>query len=215
MTFVTSERDKRRSFCDSSRLNCFCQNEVSEGEELIKQAAQTRTIRVFRQRRGRKLMPVFVLLLLFTNQTWAGGLCLCEPEGKASHSGCHTTQSPAQPKTEAPLSGCHTAHLPGQTTPAMPEVATPQSTHHCSEAEPLVADAQPGRLAHSTMICCHLQPDAEAQATPVTAQNQGLIVSTLPSIQFGTQSDSAPLPDNFHHPHQKRPLYLSYSCLLI
>ena len=183
---------------------------------MIKQAAQTGTSKVFRQRRGRKLMPVFVLLLLFTNQTWAGGLCLCEPEGKASHSGCHTTQSPAQPKTEAPLSGCHTAHLPGQTTPAMPEVATPQSTHHCSETESLVADAQLGKLANSTMICCHLQPDAEAQGIPITAHNQqGPILATLPIIHWGTQPNSAPLPDNFHHPHQKRPLYLSYSCLLI
>lgn len=178
---------------------------------MIKQAVQIGIIKVFRQRRGRKLMPALVLLLLFTHQTWANGLCLCEPEGKASHSSCHTTQSPDQPKVEAPHSGCHTAHFSGQTTLAMPEIATPQSRHHYSEVEPLVADAQ----ANSTMICCHLQPDAEAQATPVTAQNQGMIVSTLPSIQFGTQSDSAPLPDNFHHPHQKRPLYLSYSCLLI
>lgn len=182
---------------------------------MINQAAQTGIIRVFRQRRWRKLMPVLVLLLLFTNQTWAGGLCLCEPEGKASHSGCHTTQSPDQPKAEAPLSGCHTAHLPGQTTPAMPEVATPQSTHRCSEAEPLVADAQPGRLAHSTMICCHLQPDAEAQTTPVMAQNQWLILAILPSVHFAAHPDSVLLPKNFHHPHQKRPLYLSYSCLLI
>jgi hypothetical protein len=184
-------------------------------KNLIKQAEQTGTSKGFRQRRGRKLMPVLLLLLLFTHQTWASGLCLCKPEGKAPHTGCHTTQSPDQPKAEAPLSGCHTAHLPGQITPGMPEAATPQSTHHCSEAESLVADAQPGKLAHSTMICCHLQPDTEAQAIPVTAQNQGLIVATLPFIYIGAQHNSAPLPDNFHHPHQKRPLYLSYSCLLI
>ena len=181
---------------------------------MIKRATQTRTIKVFRQRRGRKLMPVFAFLLLFTHQTWAGALCFCEPVGKVPHSGCHTMQSPVQSIEEASHSGCHTAHVPGQTTAPPPEVATPQSTHHCSEAESPLAAAQSGQL-HSTMICCHLQPDAEAQAVPVTAQNQGLIVATLPFIHFGAQPDSAPLPDNFHHPHQKRPLYLSYSCLLI
>lgn len=182
---------------------------------MIKQAAQTGIINVFRQRRWRKLVPVLVLLLLFTHQTWADGLCLCEPEGKVPHSGCHTMQPYDRPKAEAPHSGCHTAHVPGQTTATPPEVATPQSTPHCSDAESSLAEAQPGQLTHSTMICCHLQPDAEAQAVPVTAQNQGLIVATLPFIHFGAQSNSAPLPDNFHHPHQKRPLYLSYSCLLI
>ena len=186
----------------------------SREKSLIKQVAQTGIIKAFRQGQGRKLMPVLVLLLLFTHQTWAGGLCLCEPEGKAPHSGCHTMQSPVQSIDEASHSGCHTTHFSDQTTQAMPEDATPLSTHHCSESESSLADAQPGQL-HITMICCHLQPDAEAQAIPVTAQNQGLIVATLPFIHFGAQSNSAPLPDNFHHPHQRRPLYLSHSCLLI
>ena len=57
--------------------------------------------------------------------------------------------------------------------------------------------------------------DAEAQAVPVTAQNQVLIVAILPFIHFGARPNSAPLSHTFHHPHQKRPLYLSYSCLLI
>lgn len=184
-------------------------------QNLIKQEVQTGIIKVFRQRQWRKTLPVFVLLLLFTHQTWAGGLCLCKPEGKVSHSGCHTMQLPDQAMDEAPPSGCHTAHFPEQSTQAMPEDATPQSTQHCSETQSLVADAQPEKLAHSTMICCRLQPNTEAQAIPVTAQNQGLIVATLPFNHFGAQSNSAPLPDNFHHPHQKRPLYLSYSCLLI
>ena len=182
---------------------------------MIKQVAQTGIIKAFRQRQWRKLVSVLVLLLLFTHQTWAGGLCFCEPEGKAPNSGCHTMLPPDKPKAEAPHSGCHTAHFPGRTTVAMPEVATPQSTHRRSEAEPPAA--QPEKLANSTMICCHLQPDAEAQAIPVTARNQGPILTTLPIIHCGAQPNSAPLPDNFHHPHQhqKRPLYLSYSCLLI
>lgn len=185
-------------------------------KSLIKQAAQTGTSKVFRQRRGRKLMPVLVLLLLFTHQTWAGGLCLCESEGKASHVSCHTTQAPDQPKAEDSHSSCHTGQFPAQTAAELQEPVTPQSKHHCSEAELLVADAQPGKLANGMMTCCHLQPDAEAQATPVTVHNQqGLVLATLPFTHFGAQPDSAPLPDNFHHPHQKRPLYLSYSCLLI
>ena len=183
---------------------------------MIKQVAQTGIIKAFRQRRWRKLVSVLVLLLLFTHQTWAGSLCFCEPEGKAPNSGCHTMLPPDQPRVESPHSGCHTAHFPGQTTTATPEVATPQSTHHRSEAGPPAADAQPEKLANSTMICCHLQPDAEAQGIPITAHNQqGPILATLPIIHWGAQPNSAPLPDNFHHPHQKRPLYLSYSCLLI
>jgi hypothetical protein len=182
---------------------------------LIKQVAQTGIIKAFRQRRWRKLMSVLVLLLLFTNQTWAGGLCFCESEGKAPNSDCHTMLPLDKPKAEAPHSGCHTAHVPGQTTATPLEVATPPLTHHCSDAESSLADAQPGQLTHSTMICCHLQPDAEAQAVPVTAQNQVLIVAILPFIHFGARPNSAPLSHTFHHPHQKRPLYLSYSCLLI
>ena len=180
---------------------------------MIKQAAQTGTIKVFRQRR--KLMAVFVLLLLFANQTWASGLCLCVPEGKVAHSSCHTTQSPNQPKAEAPLSDCHTAQFPDPTTAELQETATSQSTHHCSETESLVADVQPGKLADGAMTCCHLQPNAEAQATPITARNQGLIVAILPSVHFTARTDSVSLPENFHHPHHNRPIYLSYSCLLI
>lgn len=143
------------------------------------------------------LLPVLVLLL-FSNQTWADSLCLCEPDGKDLRSGC-----------------CHTMHFPVQASQAMQEDVAPQSKHHCSLAESPVADIQPGQLGHSTMICCHLQPDTKAQAIAVTAQIQGMIVATLPFIYFDAQSNSAPLPVNFHHPHQKRPLYLSYSCLLI
>lgn len=174
---------------------------------MIKQVAQTGIIKAFRQRQWRKLVSVLVLLLLFTHQTWAGSLCFCEPEGKAPNSGCHTMLPPDQPRVESPHPGCHTA--------AMLEVATPQ--HRRLEAEPPVADAQLGNMANSTMICCHLQPDAEAQTISVTAANQRPILATLPIIHCGAQPNSAPLPDNFHHPHQhqKRPLYLSYSCLLI
>jgi hypothetical protein len=164
---------------------------------LIKQAAKTGTIILFRPRRWRRLMPVLVLLLLFTNQTWADSLCFCDSDGDVSRSGCHTT------------------HFPDQKTLAMPEDAAPQSTHHCSDAESSIAAAQPAQLTHSNMICFRLQPDVEAEAIPVTTQTHGPNVATLPFIYFGAQSNSAPLPDNFHHPHQKLSLYLSYSCLLI
>ena len=163
---------------------------------MIKQAAKTGTIRVFRRRRWRILMPMFVLLL-FSNQTWADCLCFCEQDVEVSRSGWNTT------------------HFPDQNTRAMPEDAARQSTHHCSGAESPIAYAQSGQLTHSTMICCRLQPDVEAQAIPVTTPTHVPNVATLPFIYFGAQFKSAPLRDNFHHPHQKRPLYLSYSCLLI
>ena len=138
-----------------------------------------------------------LVLLLFTNQTWADSLCFCEQDGEVSRSAWHTT------------------HFPDQKARATPEDAASQSTHHCSEEESPIGNAQPGQLTHSTMICCQLQPDVEEQAIPVATQTYGPNVAALPFIYFGARSNSAPLPDNFHLPHQKRPLYLSYSRLLI
>ena len=166
-------------------------------ENLIEEDVQPGTIRVVRQRRWRKLVPVLVLFLLFTDQTWACVLWRCQPEGLV------------------PPSSCHPPHSPEQSKQTMPGVAAPQSTQQCSETQSLVADAHSEKCAHSAMICWRMQRNTEAQAISVTSQNAGLIVAILTFNHSGSQLNSEPLPDHFHRSHQQRPLYLAYSCLLI
>lgn len=182
---------------------------------MIRQTAQAGVSKGFRQKIWRNSAYMLALSLLFTHLTWAGSLCLCQPGAEASGTGCQMLPPPDQSPGEASESHCHTTPDPDRTTQVMPIEARPHFTHHCSESESPIADARPGQLANSTMVCCHLQPGAEAQAVPATSQNQGLVVAPLPSIHVDAQSSTASLSYSFHHPHQKRPLYLSHSCLLI
>lgn len=172
---------------------------------MIRQAPQARFINGFSRNAWQALMKTLVLLLVFSHQAWAGNICHCDPQIGAQHAGCHEEQ-----RSTAMAS-------------VQQEDLMTYSSHHCAEEEkPVIADKEKAvagkhfnQLPQSVITCCQASSQVEAEAVSAAPPSQAPLINVLPPTNVGAQTNLTPAPFTIHPLHPTRPLYLSFSCLLI
>jgi hypothetical protein len=151
----------------------------------------------------RKLAQGIAILFLFTHQAWAGIVCHCQHENGAQMS--HAC--------------CRAEHHSGSAVNIEQVGETSHSPVSCSEAGAPGIESQSsinqfGALSQSAMICCHDALQAEQNAT-ISLKEPAPVIGTQPLVSPGSQAGTVFIHYNFHQLYRTRPLYLSFSCLLI
>src|SRR5262249_32532699 len=90
-----------------------CAREIEEEKKLTRQ--KTRIGTTFSSAASRALARVFVLLLLFTPQSWAGVICICNRPDASGHACCRLTRRD-HPAVETIEEGSdsHSSHCKGR-----------------------------------------------------------------------------------------------------
>lgn len=172
---------------------------------MIKRATQAGFIKGFSGNAWQVLMKTLVLLLVLNHQAWAGNTCHCNPQIGAQQAGCHAAQ--------------HSASM----VSVQQEDLRGHSSHHCAEKEkPAISDQEKvvngkhfDQLPQSVKTCCRASSQVEAEAVSVAPPSQTPLINVLPLTNVGAQTKLTPAPFIIHPLHPTRPLYLSFSSLLI
>jgi hypothetical protein len=172
---------------------------------LIKQKTQAGFINGFSRNSWQALTKALVLLLVFSHQVWAGHICHCNSQTGAHHAGFHAAQHPTSMAS------------------VQREDLRIHSSHHCAEEEkPAIADKEKAvtgkhfdQLPQSVIACCQGSSQLEVAAVSVSPPSQTPLINVLPPTNVGAQTNLTPAPFTIHPLHPSRPLYLSFSCLLI
>src|SRR5215510_9690952 len=92
-----------------TRKHRDCAWEIEEEKKLTRQKARIGT--TFASTASRALARGFVILLLFTHQSWAGVICICNRQGASGHACCRLAlhDNPAVETIEAG-SDTHSTH---------------------------------------------------------------------------------------------------------
>jgi hypothetical protein len=159
---------------------------IDQPEQAMKQRTTQRVIQLFRRKAGRALL----LALLLTQPAWALRLCFCQPSSEPQHECCEVNQS---------------------TTLATKSAVA----HHCAEAETPAEQNQFKDHPQTTARCCDLTTRFETVATIDTPQHQESVVTTTSYLPGAASTIEVVAHFDHQSPPQTRPLYLTYSCLLI
>lgn len=151
----------------------------------------------FIQAAPRSLMQGVVLLLLFTQQLWAGIICNYSHQNESRHA-CWRQPQHDNPAVETHQAGSEALSLP-----------------HCASGETPAPGATLGSSPQGANVCCHSAPPVEMQAVEVSSTKQAPVENTLPRIQIGAEKTVAPAFVHVHPQRHKRPLYSAFSCWLI
>ena len=171
-----------------------CAREIGEEKKLTRQ--KTRIGATFASTASRALARGFVLLLLFTPQSWAGVICICNRPDASRHACCRLARH-GNPAIETREEGAdsHSSHCKGR------EAVAPGAQF----------DYPPQGVERR---CQSVQGDnAQAAITPPTKQLP--INSTLAHVYIGAQTFIAPTSIHIHPQGRNRLLYLAFSCLRI
>ena len=137
------------------------------------------------------------LLLLLTHQSWAAVICFCEPK---THSQVECAQTSSDPDAAVVTDQAGMDH---------------QNSRHCQAPVPPETDRHCGSRPSGAAICCHSAAQAEVQAIPCSASDPAPIATHLSTVRVAASEPSAPFYVSPHPPPRSRPLYLSFSSLLI
>lgn len=156
----------------------------------------------------RRLAQGVVILFLLTHQAWAGAICHCQGENgseqdlqmahaccaAAHHADFHENQEQAAEIALTPATGS------GERT-------------HATDGQHL--DYGCNELESAAIECCQAESQLAVQGISIPSQNTESIVISPAFVSLGALTISIPIHQNAYLPHRTRPLYLSFSCLLI
>ena len=154
---------------------------------------KTRIGTTFARTASRALARGFVLLLLFTPQSWAGVICVCNRPDASGHAcGLLTRHDNPVIETREEGSDSHSSHCKGReaVAPGAHFDYTPQSVER---------------------RCQSVQEDG-AQAAITSSTKQLSINPTLAPVYIGAQTFIAPASIRIHPQRRNRLLYLALSC---
>jgi hypothetical protein len=155
-------------------------------------------IEFFSRARQWTLATGIALMLVASPQAWAGIACLCEPQLGRKHSCCQTAH---RSSATAEMEGEHTAS---------------ETSTSCETAMQATGVAQAPVQSPPVTVCCVLRPQSEPPASfvPTPPQVDAAPVQSADDLLWSAASG----PAHTYNPIcrcSKRPLYLSFSCLLI
>ena len=142
---------------------------------------------------SRTLARGFVLLLLFTPQSWAGVICICNRPDASGHAcGRLTRHDNLAIETREEGSDSHSSHRKGRETvaPGAQFDYTPQGVER---------------------RCQSVQEDG-AQAAITSSTKQLSINPTMAPVYIGAQTLIAPASIHIYPQRRNRLLYLAFSC---
>jgi hypothetical protein len=151
------------------------------------------------------LMKALVLMLVLSNQTWAGNICHCNPQTGAQHASCHEAQQSTSMESEE-RGGTKTHSWHQRAWKEMPAIADKDKT---------VAGECSARLPHGHMTCCHANSRLEIAVINVSPPGQMPLINALALTNLGIRTNPTPAPVTIRPMHSTRPIYLADSCLLI
>jgi hypothetical protein len=159
---------------------------------LTRQKAQIET--TFIRTASRALVRGFVLLLLFTNQFWAGIICGCNLPDGSGHACCRRAQHDNPPVDRE---GLHT------------------QSSHCASPKAMVFGAQFDYSPQGVKVCCRPVQEDGTQAVIMSSTEQLPANNHLPAVHIDAHTIIAPASVYTHPQRRNRPLYLAFSCWLI
>jgi hypothetical protein len=174
-----------------ARKHQDCAREIGEEKKLTRQ--KTRIGATFASTASRALTHGFVLLLLFTPQSWAGVICICNRPGASGHAcGRLTRHDNPAVETRAEGSDSHSSHCKGR------EAVAPGAQSDCP---PQGVERR----------CQSVQEDG-AQAAITTSTKQLPITSPPAPVYIDAQTFIAPASIHINPQRRNRLLYLVFSC---
>src|SRR5262249_5454689 len=167
-----------------------CAREIEEEKKLTRQ--KTRIGTTFSCTASRALARGFVLLLLFTHQSWAGIICLCNRPDASKHACCRLAlhNNPAVDTSDG-VSDTHSSHCKGR------EATAPGAQFDYS---PLGVEKR-----------CQWSQEDVAQAA-ITSPTKQLPVGAPAPVYIDAHTFIAPASIRIHPQRRNRLLYLAFSC---
>jgi len=173
-----------------TRKHQDCAWEIEEEKKLTRQKARIGT--TFASTASRALARGVALLLLFTPQTWAGVICICNRPDASGHACCRLTRhvNPAI-ETSGEVSDTHSSHCKGRE--AMAPGAQFDHSQQCVERR-----------------CQSSQEDGAKAA--ITSPTTRLPVAIPAPVYIDAQTFIAPASIHIHPQRRNRLLHLAFSC---
>jgi hypothetical protein len=154
---------------------------------------KTRIGTTFARTASRALARGFVLLLLFTHQSWAGVICICNRPDASGHA-C----------------GRRTRHDNPAVEPR--EEGSDSHSSHCKGREAVATGAQFDYSPQGVKRRCQSVQEDGAQAV-ITSPTKQLPVNNPPApVYIDAQTTIAPASICVHPQRQNHSLYLAFSC---
>jgi hypothetical protein len=172
--------------------DCAC--EIEEEKKLTRQ--KTRIGTTFSRTVSRALAHGFVLLLLFTPQSWAGVICICNRPDASGHACCRLARHD-NPAVETNEEG------------------SDSHSSHCKGRGAVAAGAQFDYPPQDVERRCQSVQEDSAQAAITSSTKQLPVTPPLASVYIGAQTFIAAASLHIHPQGRNRLLYLAFSCLRI
>jgi hypothetical protein len=154
---------------------------------------KTRIGTTFARTASRALARGFLLLLLFTPQSWAGVICICNHPDASGHA-CGRLTRHDNPAIEAREGG------------------SDSHSSHCKGKEAVATDAQFDYQPPGIERRCQSVQEDGAQAAITSSTKQLSINPTLAPVYIDAQTFIAPASIHIHPQRRNRLLYLALSC---
>jgi hypothetical protein len=154
---------------------------------------KTRIGTTFARTASRALARGFVLLLLFTPQSWAGVICICNRPDASRHA-CGRLTRHDNPAIETREEG------------------SDSHSSHCKGREAVAPGAQFDYTPQGVERRCQPVQEDGAQAAITSSTKQLSINPTLAPVYIGAQTFIAPASIHIHPQRRNRLLYLALSC---
>jgi hypothetical protein len=168
-----------------------CAWQIEEKKKLTRQKAQIRA--TFISTASRALARGFVLLLLFTQQFWAGVICICNRPDVSGHACGRLT------RRDNPAVGTR-------------DEGSDSHSSHCKGREAVATGAQFDYSPQGVKRRCQSVQEDGAQAV-ITSPTKQLPVNNPPApVYIDAQTTIAPASICVHPQRQNHSLYLAFSC---
>jgi hypothetical protein len=173
-----------------TRKHQDCAWEIEEEKKLIRQKVRIGT--TFARTASLALARGFALLLLFTHQSWAGVICICERQDAPGHA-CYRLARHDNPavETSEELSDTHSSH--------------------CKGREAMSPGAQFDYSPQGVERRCQSAQEDGAQA-PITSPTKQLPIATPAPVYIDAHTFIAAASIRIHPQRRNRLLYLAFSC---
>jgi hypothetical protein len=173
-----------------TRKHQDCAWEIEEEKKLTRQKARIRA--TFARSASRALAHGFALLLLFTHQSWAGIICICNRQDASGHACCRLARhdNPAV-ETSEDVSDTHSSH--------------------CKGREAMAPGAQFDYSPQGVERRCQSAQEDGAQVA-ITSPTKQLPVATPAPVYIDAHTFIAPASIHIHPQRRNRLLHLAFSC---
>jgi hypothetical protein len=174
-----------------TRKHQNCAWEIEEEKKLTRQKARIGT--TFALTASRALAHGFALLLLFTHQSWAGDICICNRPDASGHACCRLARHDnAAVETSDEGSDTHSAQ--------------------CKSREAMAPSAQFDYSPQGVKRRCQSAQEVGAQEVITSSTKQLPVKTPLAPVYIGAQTFIALAYIYIHPQRRNRLLYLAFSC---